>query len=364
MIDAFQEKYPYITVKYEGGGLGTSEYVQLQQVKMLSGEGIDVTALRPETIKEYVDAGYLADITNESFMKSYKEDFVDLVKYDDKAYSIPYTLDIVGTIYNKTMFEENGWTLPTNRVEYVELCNEIKKAGITPTIQSYKDAWPILLDVMPFLQNIYSSDPMIFEKLNSGEVKYTDDVFVNAFKEIEAYYKSGAVTEQSMGITYDQAAVEFGLGKAAMCIHGEWMMSSILDVEPEFEIGVMPSFSNLPEEELVAPVSIGQSIGMTTFSKHPEEAKLLLEFISSPEAAKFLADTKSNFTPVDGVESETMELWKDLFDLKAEDFYYNRQLPAAQNEMTKQLQLLFMGETTAQEVANAVQEVQESGVQE
>lgn len=54
--------------------------------------------------------------------------------YNDKLYGLQiwnaspeYVM-----VYNKTLFEENGWEVPTTYDELKELCGKIQDAGITP----------------------------------------------------------------------------------------------------------------------------------------------------------------------------------------------------------------------------------------
>ncbi len=359
MIEAFEKENPNIKVNLEVASTNVEEYLQVQKVKMLSGEGLDVTTLRPETRKEYVDAGYLLDLSGKEFLKNYKQEYLDLVAVEGKIYSIPYALDVMGTIYNKTMFEKNGWKIPTNKKEWLELCDTISNAGITPTVNGYKDAWPIACDIAPFLHGVLVKDPDIFAKIDRGEAKYTDPIFQEAFKEIADYLSSNAVSKDAIGLSYDQAASYFATEKAAMMVHGEWGVGAIQNANPGFEMGTFPILYNKEGEDLIGSVSIGQSQAVTSFSKHPEAALKLVEFMSSQKGAQLFADVMANFTPVSGVTSEGMSLWTDVLTLPALDFYYNLQYSGANAEMYKVLQLMFINEITPEEALQQIQLVQD-----
>jgi len=359
MIAAFEKKYPYIKVNFELGSSNIEEYLQLQKVKFLSGEGADVTTIRPETREEYVDAGYLMDLSGKGFIKNYNDAFLDMVKVHGKVYSVPYALDAVGTIYNKTLFEKNGWKVPANQKEWLDLCRQIKASGMAATVNGYKDAWPILNDVIPFVHEVLVRDPEIFSKINRGEAAYTDAVFLNAFKEINAYFDSGVLSKEAMGLSYDQALAYFATGKAAMIVHGEWALSGIKSAEPDFEIGILPVFHNDPGEALVSSVSIGQSQAVTSFTKHPEEALLFVEFMSGMEGAQMFADNSANFTPVTGIFSDSTKIWEEILAMPAVPFYWDLQYSGAQAEFMKQMQLMYINEVTPEEAARNIQAVQD-----
>lgn len=359
MLDVFEEKYPWISVNFEMGPQSPDEYVQAQKVKFLAGDGVDVTTIRPEMLKEYVAAGYLEDLTGQDFLNNYSEDSLNNVAVDGTVYTIPYVKDVIGVMYNKTMFEENGWTVPTCYEEWRELCNTVAESGITPMINGMKDGWPIACELAPFMHKVYVDNPQIFEQIDKGEIKYTDKVFVDCFTEIQDYFNSTAVTKDAVGLTFDQSATYFATGKSAMMCHGEWAMANISAAEPDFEIGVFQVPYNEKGEKQIGSISIGQSQAVATSSKNKEAAMLLLEYMSSEEGAQYLADAVGNFSAVSGISSPGKEQWMDLLDAEGLPFYYDKMYVGASNEMYKQIQLMFIGDATVEEVLSSIQTVQE-----
>ena len=60
---------------------------------------------------------------------------------DGKIYIAPFDASPMGLVYNKTLFEENGWEVPTTYDELKELCGKIQDAGITPWFMPGADGW-------------------------------------------------------------------------------------------------------------------------------------------------------------------------------------------------------------------------------
>lgn len=359
MIDAFEEKYPWITVNFEMGPQSPDEYVQSQKVKFLAGDGVDVTTIRPEMLEEYVKAGYLEELTGRDYLNNYSKDSLENVMVDGKVYTIPYMKDVIGVMYNKDMFAENGWEVPTCHSEWLDLCDKVAKAGITPMINGLKDGWPIACELAPFMQRVYVDNPDIFKQIAKGEVKYTDQVFVDCFTKIQTYFNSSAVTKDAVGLTYDQSATHFATGKAAMMCHGEWAMGNIMAAEPEFEIGVFQIPYNDKDEKQIGSISIGQSQAVAAGSKNKEAATLFVEYMSGEDAAQLLADACGNFSAVQGISSPGKEQWNELLDAESLPFYYDQMYVGASNEMYKQIQLMFIGDVTVEEALNNIQTVQE-----
>ena len=359
MIDAFEKKYPWITVDFQMGPTDQEEYVQAQKIKLLAGDGIDVTTLFPSTYQDYIDAGYLQDISGSDYLNSYSDDAMKAVTISDKVYGIPYAEDVVGVVYNKDMFDENGWSVPTSREEWLSLCDEVAKTGVTPMTQGVKDTWPLAQEAMPFMQGVYANDSDIFSKISDGSAKYTDQVFVDAFTDMQDYFNSDAVSQDALGLTYDQAAAYFATGKAAMITHGEWIMGSIDAAEPDFNIGVFAVPTNKDGEKAMGAAEIGQYQAICASSTHQEAANLFMSYISSTEGAQYFADSMSNLTPVNGVSTTGKEDWTALLSNDSLPFYYDQMYTGASSELYKQVQLMYSGDTTVEDALTSIQTAQE-----
>ncbi len=359
MIDGFEAKYPWITVDFQMGSNTGGEYSETQAIKLLAGDGIDVTTIKPSDYQQYIDAGYLQDITGESFLSAYNAAAIDSVTSAGKVYGIPFAEDVVGIVYNKTMFEANGWSVPTNREEYLALCDAIAATGVTPTVQGIKDTWTTGQEGMVFMQNLYGQNPDIFTNINNGTAKYTDAVVVETLQEMQDFFASDAVSPEAAGLTYDQAASYFVTEKAAMMSHGEWIMGPINLGEPEFEVGVFSLPTNKAGQAHIGAVEVGQYQSIVASSQHQEESKLFLDYISSAEGAQYFADTMSNMTPVIGVSNASLNMWAELLSEDSLPFYYDQMYSGAQSEFLKQMQLLYSGDTTADEMAAALQAAQD-----
>ncbi|MDD9948648.1 MAG: extracellular solute-binding protein, partial [candidate division Zixibacteria bacterium] len=68
--------------------------------------------------------------------RTWRESFLPgtLAQYthEGKTYGVPLMASAYAVWYNKNMFEENGWEPATTWEEFLELCEEIKAAGMWP----------------------------------------------------------------------------------------------------------------------------------------------------------------------------------------------------------------------------------------
>lgn len=360
MLDSFQEKYPWITVNYEKATSNSSDRLQTLKVRLLSGEGVDVVTVTPGDWGELMNAGYVQDNTGEECLQAYNELDVESMTVDGKVYGIPYAKDVIAVMYNKTMFDENGWEVPSNKQEWLDLCDTIAATGMTPMINGLKDGWPINDEIAPFMHGLYVNNPDIFKQIDSGEKKYTDQEFVDCYTEIADYFASGAVSKEAIGLSYDQALSYFATGKSAMICHGEWAMGSIKQAEPDFEIGVFQIPYNNEGESQIGCAEVGQYQVITSITKNKEACQLLLDYMSSEEGAAYFTASMGNFSAVKGAETSGMEMWNSVLnDYETMPFFYDQMYPGAKTEMYSQMQLLFTGDTTVEEALAAIQSAQE-----
>ena len=102
---------------------------------MIAGEGPDIVETPgPSYVKEYQEAGLLSSM--ESYSKQYGWEELLLPwsysagVFDGEFYSAPKTYETMIMLYNKTLFEENGWSIPTNLSEYESLAAEVNAKGM------------------------------------------------------------------------------------------------------------------------------------------------------------------------------------------------------------------------------------------
>ena len=102
---------------------------------MLSGEGPDIVETPgPSYVKEYQEAGLIASMQGYSDQYGWEDKLLpwsyQAGVFDGEFYSAPKTFESMIMLYNKTLFEENGWSVPTTLSEYEDVAGKIKAAGM------------------------------------------------------------------------------------------------------------------------------------------------------------------------------------------------------------------------------------------
>ena len=127
-MDAVHEVYPDINFEIMSyAGKNGSGYAQF------SLEAGDIPDIYVSTLPFAADkqAEYLVDLSNYDFVNEYSTSMLNSLDIDGSIYLLPSGYTVAGIIYNKTIMEEHGWTVPTSLEELEALIPEIEAAGLT-----------------------------------------------------------------------------------------------------------------------------------------------------------------------------------------------------------------------------------------
>jgi raffinose/stachyose/melibiose transport system substrate-binding protein len=205
----------------------------------------------------------------------------------------------------------------------------------------------------------------IIDKLKTGESKWTDPGLKRVFSQFNQLVDKGYILEGkgSAGIGYDQAVLAFQQEKAAMWVMGSWSLDKFPADFKTFNIGVMPLPVNDTGTPLIVPQTVDQILSGVSWSKHQDAVKKFLEFAASQEAGSLQSTEQKVISTVKGAASEFSpwaKLWNPLFEQATSMTGELDHLTAgALGEVTTQLQNLLVAGKTVDQVADAVQKVQE-----
>jgi raffinose/stachyose/melibiose transport system substrate-binding protein len=138
---------------------------------------------------------------------------------------LPYQYNIEGIFYNKALFAENGWEVPTTWTELTDLAAEVQAAGKTPFAASGEQGWPLTRLVSGYLFRSLGTDAL--QKVADGEAKLTDPEYVEAAQAIADLGAAGYFGANVTSLDYDAATNEFLTGNAAMIYMGSWLLGNI-----------------------------------------------------------------------------------------------------------------------------------------
>ncbi len=241
----------------------------------------------------FLDAEMLMDISDFDGLADIKENYLETNKdleYVplDGVYAVPYMANAAGVLYNKDMFEEHGWTIPTTWEEFIALCKTIEAEGVQPLYFGYKDTWTCLAPWNAIAVDLCESD--IAYQVNSGNATYAE-----AYKEVAV--KTKALLEYAqptpVAYSYNDACTAFARNQSAMYVIGNYAIPQIKSVNPDMNIGsfVFPASSNADENVL----NSGNDLMFCVMEdcENKEAAYEVLRFLLEDENVQIYLDDQS-----------------------------------------------------------------------
>ena len=153
--DVIEEKFADVDVVLVHNGTKASSYSLRQGLK--NGTACDMIFSRDLQSVNDIAPEYLYDLSSRDFIGNYYlAAITGCTNKDGRVYYLPGPSDVYGVVYNKTMFEENGWVIPHSYSEFVELIAAIEESGcraLQPSIM-----WP---DSFQIVFNTFSYDKVI-----------------------------------------------------------------------------------------------------------------------------------------------------------------------------------------------------------
>jgi len=238
----------------------------------------------PPNWQTLIDAGLLADLTGQEFVKNYDESATkDACSYNNKAYCINLgRVSYSGIYYNKDLFEANNVAVPTTWSELVAACQTFEAAGIPCMTAGGKDGWPIFVGAYGLIGSVYPDQAALVQGLWDGSIKWNDAKSLEMWEKMKVYAQD-MMESGASGIAGDSAPGRFASGAVAMFPGGTWYGSAIEAAQPAFDWGYIPfPGSDNPDENKYLFGKYDQGWAVAEKSPNKECAMLYLSEFSDP----------------------------------------------------------------------------------
>ncbi|MBY5314966.1 extracellular solute-binding protein [Rhizobium leguminosarum] len=281
MTDAFAKANPDITVNLE-----FVPYEGLHDKTVLaqgSGGGYDVVLFDVIWPAEYATNKVLVDVSSrvtDEMKKGVLPGAWTTVQYDGKYYGMPWILDTKYLFYNKEILEKAGIKAPPKTWdELTEQAKTIKDKGLlaTPIAWSWSQAEAAICDYTT-LVSAYGGD-----FLKDGKPAFQTGGGLDALKYMVSSYSSGLTNPNSKEFLEEDVRKVFENGDAAFALNWTYMYNMAnnpKDSKVAGKVGVVPAPGIAGKSEASA-VNGSMGLGVTSASKHPEEAWKYITFMTS-----------------------------------------------------------------------------------
>ncbi len=291
-----REDYPDIIAI--GGDINSSNF--------LIAIGVDIN------YSNFLDAYLFVAISDLDEVQTVKQAYLDMDKElefipKDGTYALPYAANAAGILYNKDLFEENGWKVPTTWQEFTTLCDEIKQSGTLPLYLGFKDTWSCLApwnalavgltDSDTFKLAVGLTDSDTCNQVNMGNTTFSD-TYGPVAEKMRALLDYAEKNPYAYG--YNDACTAFARGEAAMYPIGSYAIPQIKSVNPDMNIGSFTFPANDNESDNVLNSGIDLQFSVMKACKNKEAAYEVLKYLYEDETIQIYLDEQGGIACKDG----------------------------------------------------------------
>ena len=277
-------------------------------------------------------------------------------------FGVSPTAEVVGVFYNKAIFKDNGWSIPTTFEDFEALLAEIKDAGITPISFGSLDGWNAIHEFSAIQHLLVSLDYINNLTYGVNNVSFDTPENQQAAQILSDWAKAGYFSEGFAGIGYDDSNNLFKSGQGAMTITGSWLAPELMTgTDQEFGFFLLPGLSG-KSTMVIGGVGVPFAIRKTT--GHADLAAEYLNWMISPRAAELWAQAgmvpamslpENSQVETDNLFGETLLAWDTINKFNAVGHYIDWATPTFYDTLVSELQKLLGGVTTPADMTAAIE---------
>jgi len=315
---------------------------------------------------QFAKAGIVLDVTdrvNELDLDDIYQGALDATKYEGKYYGMPWLNDVKYMFVNMELLKQAGIeAAPTTWDELIADAKACKEQGICeyPIVGCYAQAECLICDYTCIAGSFGGSfvDENNNPTLNSAENVAALDFMAQTLKD-------GLCNPKSLEMIEDDVLSTFAAGNAVFAINWTYQYASMNDESQSTVVG-QGVITPIPgtDKAQSATVNGGMPLMITAGCKNPDEAWEYMLFLASKEMqAKYCANAlpiwKSLYTDPQVIETAGADVV--AASQVQFDFIENRPMVPYYNElstsMQTEIQLVLLGQKTAQEALDGLQAI-------
>ncbi len=273
--------------------------IESQIMSMLRSGGLpDVFCFWSNACYNLADGGYLANI--DDFVAQEKQNYLndgfslEDGKINGHYYAAPFRASGYVIVYNKVMFEEYGWDVPTTLEELESLCYQViddSNGELTPlavygtssgTMMQVKSTFDAYINIISGLVN----DPAYYyNRQDASREPQLEQLYADSLDKFKKWYDAEFFTKDPQ--TRDNAQREFTNAKTPMILFNNNNLDVLQETIGEnFEIGAI----SFPAPQIVQELNLSSytngtfdSIFIAQSSKNKDAAMDFMKYLMSDE---------------------------------------------------------------------------------
>ena len=280
----------------------------------------DLYLLNPDTVLALGAEGKLADLSGLDSAKNLRDIIRTANTVDGKLVAIPQEVVAYGLFVNKDLFDQYGLALPETPEDFLECCRVFQENGIQTPVGANRWWLECFVFAQAYAQLYNGGNTQAeIDALNRGEARYSG-YMRKGFEFLQTLIDRGYIDAEtalvSEAIEGERADFLAGRTPIVMAYWGAANTETAYG-KTEFEmqvIGFPSSMGPMP----VMPMT-GWAVGAG--SEHEEDAKQVINIITSDEALRVYSETNRVISPSKNVSVDCVPALQPLNDRIEEGVY-------------------------------------------
>lgn len=288
--ERFNATHDDIVLKIES----PNEAMTILKTRLIKEDYPDIVGIGGDiNYSNFLDAELFMDISDFDGISDIKPSYMQIEKDlefipQDGVYALPYVANCAGILYNKDMFEKNGWEIPTTWTEFTDLCETIQSSGQLPLYFGYKDTWTTLAPWNALAVGLADAD--ICSQVNAGNATFAEGYaeVADKMKVLLEYAEPNPYA-----YSYNDACTAFARGESAMYPIGSYAVPQILSVNPDMNIDSFTFPANENESDNVLNSGVDLQFSVMKECKNKKAAYEVLRFLYDDETIQIYLDNQN-----------------------------------------------------------------------
>lgn len=221
MVSAYMAEHPNVTINL----------TQLENEALKDKIAVEMQSGNPPDLFQSWGGGTLAQQVEAGLVRPIDEEIADardgiipaalsMTQVDGAQYGLPYNLGAVGIWYNKDLLAQAGIDAPpTTWEEFLADVQTLKDAGIVPISLGGADAWTAMF-WWAYLATRIGGQEAMNTAITTGD--WSGESFVKAGEALKQLVDMEPFQTAFLAANHDAQEGEFGNGRAAMMLQGQW----------------------------------------------------------------------------------------------------------------------------------------------
>lgn len=274
------------------------QYPAILQTKMNTGETPDIFYYNAGLTLKKLPLDKALDLTTEPWAKRMKDWAVNGATIDGRLVALNlWSVDGWAFVYNTALFDKLGLKAPNSYDELLNVCEVIKKNGVTPIYEIVGDMWHTPLYINQAAADANLNNPGLYDRLNTNKAKFADvREFQLCIARMKELADKGYLGETFMSNTWTNGTEALGTGKYAMMLGYTSWQSEVARDYPDSKAENFKMFASPLAVEGTAKCFATSAGGIVALiykdGRNVEAARKYFEYRTRPEVLKKYYDQR------------------------------------------------------------------------